>query len=312
MNLPRSIIAAVTGAACLTVVAALAQPPEPLPADPADLAFEQGRWRDAIAEYEALLEANPDDRIAPLRIAQAERELGRHEAALETLEQARAADAPPAMVELERARNLLALGRQDEGLAALDAADHDGLRALAVLQDAADFDALRGQPRFERIVRSIRARVYPCERVPEAAAFDFWLGLWDVRAPDGTRVGRSEVTRRNGGCSVVEHWQGSGGSSGTGLSYFQPSRGQWRQVWTGSSGTLIDMTGGPTDDGGIHMEGTIEYVRSEQVLAFRATWTEAGDGRVRQRMEQFDIATGTWVAWFDGIYHPAAPAGGAD
>ena len=56
--------------------------PEPLAqqpvADPAQLAFEQGRWEDAIAEYRSLLAEYPEDRLSWLRIAQAEHDPGRH------------------------------------------------------------------------------------------------------------------------------------------------------------------------------------------------------------------------------------------
>lgn len=277
----------------------------PVVADPADIAFEAGRWTDAIAEYRKILEQSPDDRLSLLRIAQAQRELGRHEDALQTLEQARTANAPEAMVDLERARNLLAVGQRDDGLAALDAADHVGLRALALLQQHEDFEAVRGDPRFERVVRSVRGRVYPCEGMPEASQFDFWLGRWEVRMPDGTLIGHNTITKRDGGCSIVEQWEGAGGSSGTSVSFFVPSRDQWRQVWTGSSGTLIDMTGGLTEAGEMHMEGTIEYVNPERVVAFRGTWTQAADGRVRQRLEEFDLAAQTWVLWFDGIFRRA-------
>src|SRR5690606_36070690 len=96
-----------------------AGPDVPVVADPADIAFEEGRWQDAIAEYRAILDQSPEDRLSLLRIAQAQRELGRHDDAVETLEEARTMNAPEAMVDFERSRNLLALGRRDDGLAAL-------------------------------------------------------------------------------------------------------------------------------------------------------------------------------------------------
>lgn len=281
----------------------MAQTPEAL-AHPADLAFEQGRWQEAIEGYRALLAENPDDRLSWLRIAQAERELGRHAAALETLEQARAAEAPEAMVELERARNLLALGRRDEALAAVEAADHFETRARTLLEASPDFDPIRDDRRFQRSLQSVRNRVSPCLHVPEAAQFDFWLGRWEVRAVDGTLVGHATVAKSEGGCSIVERWERVSGSGGTSLSFFVPSRGQWRHVWTGSGGTLIDVTGGLRESGEMHMEGTLEYMHPESVVAFRATWTPLSAGRVRQRMEAFDLAAQTWVVWFDGIFRP--------
>jgi tetratricopeptide (TPR) repeat protein len=239
-----------------------------------------------------------------LRIAQAERELRRHEAALATLDQARLASAPEAMVELERARNLLALGRRDEAIGALEAADHIGLRALAVLEDSAEFDAIRDDARFVQVQRNVRARVFPCEGTAVAGEFDFWLGRWEVRRPDGTLLGYDTITKRDGGCTIHEQWEGYTGSSGTSLLFYLPSREQWRQVWVGSGATSIDMTGGLVD-GETRMEGTIEYLDQNRVVAFRGTWTVAADGRVRQRLEEFDVATGTWGLWFDGLFRRA-------
>jgi hypothetical protein len=276
------------------------QAPTPV-ADPAELAFEQGRWEDAIGEYREILAAYPEDRLSLLRIAQAQRELKRHDEALATLETARTANAPEAMIDLERARNLALMGRDDEALDALDAADHSGLRALALVEKTPEFDKFRERSRFQRVYRNIRARVYPCEGIPEASGFDFWLGRWEVRMPDGTLIGTNTITKRDGGCSIQERWEGAGGSTGTSVSFYLPSRKEWRQVWTGSGGTLFDITG-TAGNGSMHMEGTIEYVETDRVVAFRGTWTEGADGRVRQRLEEFDLAAQTWVVWFDGFY----------
>jgi hypothetical protein len=276
------------------------QAPTPV-ADPAELAFEERRWDDAIAEYREILAAYPEDRLSLLRIAQAQRELKRHDDALATLESARTANAPEAMIDLERARNLALMGRDDEALAALDSADHSGIRALALVESAPEFDEYRSLSRFQRVHRNIRARVYPCEGLAEASGFDFWLGRWEVRMPDGTLIGTNTITKRDGGCSIQERWEGAGGSTGTSVSFYLPSREEWRQVWTGSGGTLFDITG-KAESGSMHMEGTIEYVETNRVVAFRGTWTEGADGRVRQRMEEFDLAAQTWVLWFDGFY----------
>jgi hypothetical protein len=270
-------------------------------ADPAELAFEQHRWQDAINEYRSLLAASPEDRLSLLRIAQAQRELHRYEEALATLEQARTANAPEAMVDLERARNLALLGRKDEALDALDASDHSGVRALELVETAHEFDSFRSLSRFQRVERNIRARVYPCESEPEARDFDFWIGRWEVREPDGTLVGTDTIEKRDGGCSIVERYEGAGGSSGTSMSFYLPSRGEWRQVWTGSGGTMFDITG-KVVDGSMRMEGQVEYIEGNRVVAFRGSWTQAADGRVRQRLEEFDLGAQTWIVWFDGFF----------
>jgi len=287
---------------CLSCGPAFAQ--DGIVADPGQRAFEEGRWADVISEYREILADYPEDRLSWLRIAQAERELGRYETALATLERAMSNEAPEAMIHVERARNLLGLGRLDEALNELETADHVELRARQLLEEASDFDPLRDNPRFQRIYSNVRARVNPCEGSPEAAQFDFWLGEWEVRGPDGRLLGYNTVTREDGGCAIHEDWRGNAGSTGSSMTFYLPSRGQWRQVWIGSGGTHIDMTGG-LDDGDMHLEGTIEYLDQDQVIAFRGIWSVGAGGRVRQRMEQFDLVSQTWELWFDGFYrHP--------
>ena len=291
----------ITGFICLLLVTGVVSAQDDPIADPAQLAFERGDWEEAIAEFQEILAELPGDRLSWLRIAQAQRELGRYDDALASLEFALDNEAPEAMAVLERSRNLLGLGRVDEGLIELERADHLELRARMLLEQAEDFDVLREDPRFQRVYANVRARVFPCEGIPEASQFDFWLGRWEVRRADGTLLGHNTITREQGGCVIREEWEGTPGSSGSSMTFYLPSRGQWRQVWIGSGGTHIDVVGGPVD-GEIRLEGTIEYVDPENVVAFRSTWTEGTGGRVRQLMEQFEIVTSSWLIWFDGIY----------
>ncbi|MGD8809423.1 MAG: hypothetical protein PVG24_07440, partial [Gammaproteobacteria bacterium] len=154
-------------------------------------------------------------------------------------------------------------------------------------------------------LRNVRGRVYPCEAIPEYSQFDFWLGDWEVRTPDGTLAGHNSITKEQGSCAIHESWTSASGAGGTSTSFYIPSRDQWRQIWVGSNGTLIDMTGGLID-GEMHLEGTIEYAARGRVVAFRAFWSTNDDKTiVRQRMEEFDVATAGWQLWFDGFYRRA-------
>lgn len=288
-------------ALALLIVATAARAQEVAEVSPANRAFEAEQWPLAIDEYRKLTQADPMDGTSWLRIAQAQRHLNQHALALETLQTARGASAPEAMVELERARNLAALDRRDAALRALEAADHLALRAYASIDEAAEFDSLRSNETFQRVYRNVRRRVFPCEGIAAARDFDFWVGTWDVRLADGTLIGRNTISKTDGGCTLLERWSGAGGSSGTSVNYYQPSRELWHQLWVGSSGTLIDIAGGMRE-GVMRLEGTIEYVAQDRIEAFRGSWSVLPDGRVRQHLEEFSLVAQSWQIWFDGYY----------
>ena len=296
MNM-RTLSALVLAAALIS----LAHAQEPSSVGPADSAFETGQWALAVDEYRKLVAEDPANGIAWLRIAQAQREMNQNAIALETLQKARDGMAPEAMIELERARNLAVLGQIDAALRALEASEHLGLRALSILDDAQDLNPLRDRETFQRVYRSVRRRVFPCEGIAAARDFDFWVGDWEVRLADGTLVGHNAISKDDGGCAIVEDWSGAGGSTGTSVSYYRPSSDQWHQLWVGSNGTLIDIAGG-IRDGAMHLEGTIEYFAEDRIEAFRGTWSILPDGRVRQLFEEFSLVAQTWQVWFDGYY----------
>ncbi|MEM9383966.1 MAG: hypothetical protein AAGA68_02830 [Pseudomonadota bacterium] len=135
----------------------------------------------------------------------------------------------------------------------------------------------------------------------EFRTFDFWLGDWQVRTADGKVAGANRITRREGGCVLLEQWIGASGSTGMSMNFYSPSSGRWNQVWHSASGALIDISGG-WDGESMVLTGTIEYVATAAIQPFRGTWTPLDDGRVRQFFEQSDDGGDTWQPWFEGFY----------
>jgi hypothetical protein len=85
----------------------------------------------------------------------------------------------------------------------------------------------------------------PCTD-PEFALLDFWLGEWDLTWEGGT--GTNVVTREFGGCVIHENFH-SEGLIGSSVSVWIPRLGTWKQTWVDDSGSYLDFTGGPTEDG---------------------------------------------------------------
>ena len=134
----------------------------------------------------------------------------------------------------------------------------------------------------------------------EHRQFDFWRGSWDVYA-DGELAGRNEIRRVAGGCGLEESWSGTGDSRGTSLNYYDPTDGRWHQLWVGSGGLILRLTGG-LEDGSMVLSG--ERTSGGETLRDRITWTPDPDGGVRQLWEVSRDGGRSWSVAFDGRYRP--------
>ena len=145
-----------------------------------------------------------------------------------------------------------------------------------------------------------------CAELPAAHALDFWLGEWEVRDADGNLQGTNRIEAAVGGCAVLEHWSGAGGSEGLSLFYFHSWLGQWRQVWITASplrpGAVKEKRQDLNFRGpGLRFRGEV-MVSPEHYLQDRTTLTPLPDGRVRQFFEQSNDGGETWSTWFEGFY----------
>ena len=139
----------------------------------------------------------------------------------------------------------------------------------------------------------------PCEGEPYSD-FDFWLGEWDVAMPDGQHAGVNRITKEEGGCLVVERWEGASGGTGQSYNYYDTRAKAWRQVRVSGAFT-IDYSGGLDSKGRMALEGEIAY-RDGRTAPFRGVWDAREDGTVEQVFTQRDAESGDWQPWFTGIY----------
>ena len=138
----------------------------------------------------------------------------------------------------------------------------------------------------------------PCAS-SEHHQFDFWIGDWQVRKPDGTFVGINRITQEYGGCVIHEHYVTGKGYSGESLNAWDAARKAWHQTWVDSDGLLL-MLDGRWDGKNMILEG-LAPSPSGAMAKQRITWTPHGDGSVRQLWEAADDK-GAWSVVFDGRY----------
>jgi hypothetical protein len=141
---------------------------------------------------------------------------------------------------------------------------------------------------------------------PEAHQFDFWIGDWEVKTPDGKPAGTNRVDRVIGGCAIQEHWVGVRGMIGTSLNMYVPSTKRWHQTWIDDRGTLL-LLDGAYQDGAMVLTGEGKPgASSSKPSRERITWSRLDGGDVRQLWEQSLDGGATWKVVFDGRYHKKA------
>ncbi|MFW6088713.1 MAG: hypothetical protein ACODAB_03100, partial [Gemmatimonadota bacterium] len=139
---------------------------------------------------------------------------------------------------------------------------------------------------------------------PEFRQFDFWLGRWEVRNPDGEVVGHNEIRRVSGGCGLLESWEGTGGGTGVSINSYDADLGRWTQRWVGGDATLW-LEGGLEDgpDGErMTLAGTRPRTTPRGAVLDRISWRPLPDGRVRQVWEVSADEGETWRDMFVGLY----------
>lgn len=137
----------------------------------------------------------------------------------------------------------------------------------------------------------------PCDS-PQHRQFDFWIGEWEVRTPDGKVAGRNVVTLDLERCVVHEHWTGASGMRGESFNMWDRDRNVWHQTWVNSRGQLLVLEGA-FEEGAMRLVGDSGPVTKR--VRNRITWTASGDG-VRQVWEMSTDAGKSWQVAFDGRY----------
>jgi hypothetical protein len=138
----------------------------------------------------------------------------------------------------------------------------------------------------------------PCS-TPAHREFDFWLGEWEVRTPDGKLAGINRIEREYDGCVLHERYTTERGYRGESLNVYDATRGAWHQTWVDNTGVLLLLEGG-LREGQMVLEG--ETVGADGLAQkHRISWTPNPDGSVRQFWQATD-ASGQWTTLFDGLY----------
>lgn len=140
----------------------------------------------------------------------------------------------------------------------------------------------------------------PACSAPEFRQFDFWLGDWDVKLPNGKVAGTNSIKSILDGCVLQESWKGTGNINGHSFNIYDASTKTWHQTWVDNAGSLLNLNGGLKDGKMVLSGDTVDEKGNKSTN--RITWTKVDDDHVRQLWETSSDGGKTWETAFDGQY----------
>jgi hypothetical protein len=140
---------------------------------------------------------------------------------------------------------------------------------------------------------------------PEFRQFDFWLGDWDVKLPNGKVAGTNSIKSILGGCVLQESWQGTGNINGHSYNIYDAATKTWHQTWVDNAGSLLNLNGGLVDGKMVLSGDTVDEKGNKSTN--RITWTKVDADHVRQLWETSSDGGKTWTVAFDGQYTKKKP-----
>lgn len=260
--------------------------------------YQAADWAKAAAAYEKIVALEPANPNANYRLGMSFLNLNRNTEAQQKLEKA-FITSPNPIFALALARAYARSGDKAKALEMLDKSTATGGIAPETLMAEKDFAAWKDDAGFKQAVRKNDLAANPCKASPEFRQFDFWIGEWDVKTPQGVAAGSSSVQLILGQCIIFENWTGAAGTSGKSFNIYDTNDKKWHQTWVDDKGTFTHYIGGLQDGKMVIVADTI--IGGKKTLA-KMSFSKLPNGDVRQFGENSTDDGKTWTTSFDLIY----------
>jgi tetratricopeptide (TPR) repeat protein len=270
----------------------------------ADAAFQSQDWQHAAELYRKIVDGKNGDASSWYRLGFALVKLGRDTEALAVFQDCEKHGVPKQTAEFGLA---LALARSDpeKAIQHLQNAAAAGLNDTKRVEGEEVFAPLRADPRFAKILDTVRRNEKPCVYAAESRQFDFWIGEWRVvqTGTDAPQVGTSRIELVHNGCVILENWTSARSPyAGQSFNIYNTDLKRWEQYWVDNAGGTIFFHGGLN-------QNVMDY------------WTDdvpQADGRkLRRHLQFFNIDAKTvrqfsqgsndggktWFVEYDFTYH---------
>ena len=260
-------------------------------------AYQKKDWSSAAESYAKIVKAEEKNAGARYRLGVSLLNVGRAKDAQTHLESAMAISANPFFA-FALARAYARNGAKEKMYETLEKSLTLGGISAESLNDEKDFASFKTEAKFIESVKKLDAAANPCRSRPEYREFDFWIGEWLPRNPQGVTVGTSSIQLILGSCIIFENWD-TPVSSGKSFNLFDVRDGKWHQTWVDAKGLMTHYTGGMQDGKMILVS---ESVSAGKKTLARMTYSKLADGSVRQHGESSTDDGKTWTTTFDFTY----------
>jgi hypothetical protein len=257
----------------------------------------QSKWPEAAKAFADIAAKDPKNGAAWENLGESLLQQHQQEDAIEAFDHAAQNGFRPVLNQVNIARAYADAHDHTKALAALQQVvdSGNGGRMRPIILSSTEFAELTNDPDFQKLMEKTR----PCT-ASEYRQFDFWIGDWDVQAPNGQPAGHNLVTLEQDGCLLIEHWKSSaGGQTGTSFNYYDVRDKKWHQLYLDNSGNAGAF---PAMAGNLSGDKMVLFTDPAINPVSRWTWYVVAPGKVRQMAEQSTDGQKTWSITWDSIY----------
>lgn len=259
--------------------------------------YQKQDWQNAANAYEKIVGLEGSNAGARYRFGVSLLGLGKNSEAQAQLEKVFNASPNPIFA-LALARAYARLNEKEKAFEVLEKSTTMGGIPPDTLMKEQDFAAWRDEQRFKDLISKSDLAVNPCKAKPEFRQFDFWIGEWDVKNPQGVTAGSSSIQLILSQCIIFENWT-SPVSSGKSFNIFDSSDNKWHQSWVDDKGTFTHYVGEFKDG---RMILVADSITGGKKTLMKMTFSQLPDGGVRQFGENSVDEGKTWTTAFDLTY----------
>jgi tetratricopeptide (TPR) repeat protein len=259
--------------------------------------YQAQDWQKAADAYENISKLEPKNPNAHYRAGNSLLHLDKNADAVGHLEKAMEI-APNAIFAQFLAKAYARTGNKKKAYEVLDKSLGLGGISPDALSSDKDFDAIKAEQRFKDLLQKEDVAANPCKASPEFRQFDFWIGEWDARNPQGVTVGSSSIQLILGSCVIFENWS-TPVSNGKSFNVYNAADKKWHQTYVDDKNTFAHYIGELKDGKMVYVAENI--TNGKKTLA-RMTFSKLPTGEVRQFGENSDDDGKTWTPTFDLTY----------